>query len=128
MNNSAVRVLVMPPGEMSSRNNRGYYTKFAALPMTERFSCSVPGDARLNVTMGSAHSHSFPEHPQPYGKPCRAAESPGPDTRFTASKRSLLCKNTWSQPKAQDEGKYRCHAHIRHPRVQFLEQKRMRIC
>lgn len=72
MNNSAVRVLVMPPGEMSSRNNRGYYTKFAALPMTERFSCSVPGDARLNVTMGGAHSHSFPEHPQPYGKPCLA--------------------------------------------------------
>lgn len=74
------------------------------------------------------------EHQQPPWKSVRlarhsrAADAPAttPSPHLTALQHSPLC-NTWSQPKAQDEGKYRCHADVRHPPVQVLEQKGMRF-
>lgn len=46
---------------------------------------------------------------------------PQPSQTFHCS-HTFLC-NTWAQPKAQDEGKYTHHAHVRHPGVQLLKQK-----
>lgn len=121
---------------MSSRNRTGYYAKcpFAVFPMLEKLSCSVSGYGRLSCSdetgslaflSQSISSLTVNTYCLTYTAELLTLPPPAPDTHFATLKHSLL-RNTWSQPKAQDEGKYRCHAHIRHPWVQFLEQKRMR--